>query len=92
MAAGLRTRLLQLRGVVAAFPTIEAPWFLLLLPVDPGLVLPDLPDGLVSAAAVELRGHPGAVRFAVDPEAVPAAIRQYASAVETALRRARGGN
>ena len=77
----LRKRLLQNRGVVAPWDPIEAPWFVLQLPIDPHPVA----RRLEWSAVLDLPEFPGGVLIDVPRDASDIALRKYAAAFEDAL-------
>lgn len=86
-AARLRKMVTQIRGVAAPPFPVEAPWFVVLLPIQPSSVAARLGDSEV----LDLPEYPGGLLIDTRRHATESEARQYAAALETAIAEARGG-
>ncbi len=91
LAVGVATRLskilVQLPGVSAPWQPVEAPWFTVLLAVDPVPVAALVPGG----HALALPELPGGLRVGLPQDASEAGLRQYAAGFAAALTSMREG-
>ncbi len=92
LATILAKHIRQIEGAHLAHSLGEAPWFVALLPVDPGRVADRLDSSVVSATPVNRSELPGGIRLTIREGAQRGAIREYAAALEAAVARVhRGG-
>ncbi len=90
-AADLAKRVRQVRGVTLAHRLPEAPWFLVLLPVDPVPVATRLTSLGFAAEPVARPELPGGLRLSVLGCADHLTIREYAASLTAAVAALRSG-
>lgn len=91
LATLLAKSIRQIAGAQLAHRMPRVPWFVALLPVDPGRVVELVDSSVVCASTIDRSEFPGGIRLSVGEGAQRDAIREYAAALETAVVRVRGG-
>ncbi len=90
-AADLAKRARQVRGVTLAHRLPEAPWFVVLLPVDPRPIATRLRSLGFAAEPVRRPELPGGLRLSVRGRAENRTIREYAASFAAAVAALRSG-